>query len=240
MKTTYAGMLAVWLVACAPAGESKLSLNVRTGAPGTKSGALTQGLALANGIQVDRIRIVVKKLELEAANGKESEEGDDVEVEAGPFLIDLAGAALDGGIHEVLTAQVPPGEYREVKFQIHPLEEKEAQSNAAFQELLAKKASILVDGTVDQAAFAFASGLDEEQKLESKVSIGASANGLTLNIDPSGWFTASGGSRLDPRQESARSAIEANIKRSIDAYDDDDEDGEDDDAEHEGGGDDKD
>ncbi len=206
---------------CGCGGSSKVSLSAR-------AGALTQNLTLANGISVTRVRLVIATLKLEPADGNEGEDEDDKEIEAGPFLVDLEGAALDGGIRRVFDADVPDGEYKQVKFRIHKLSEENKPADPAFADLVAAKASILVDGTIDGAAFTFASSLDEEQERESKVSIGADGENLTLNIDPAGWFTGSAG-RLDPRVGDNRSAIESAIKKSIDVYEDDDEDGHEDD-----------
>jgi hypothetical protein len=51
---------------------------------------------------------------------------------------------------------------------------------------------------------------------------------VTLSIDPKSWFAGGAGTRLDPSDAANRRAIEANIKASVDAFEDDDRSGHDD------------
>jgi hypothetical protein len=77
--------------------------------------------------------------------------------------------------------------------------------------------SVVVEGTVDGAPFTFASSLSSAQKLEATIQVASdgSSSGVTLTIDPHGWFRASDGTRLDPTLDATRSAIEDNVRRSI-------------------------
>ena len=118
---------------------------------------------------------------------------------------------------------------------------------AGAADLVAKNASILVDGTFNGTAFQFATSLEAEQELEGKFVIDSTSQNITLNFDPSQWFV-SGTTVLDPSDAANKLAIEANIKSSLAAFQDDDEsghenhhgddDGADDDAgdDHGGGG----
>ena len=65
--------------------------------------------------------------------------------------------------------------------------------------------------------------MNTEQRFEGAIDLKDGSN-LTLNVDASTWFT-SGGSRLDPRNETNRSQIENNIQNSFRAFKDDDHDG---------------
>ena len=53
-----------------------------------------------------------------------------------------------------------------------------------------------------------------------------SSSGVTLTIDPHGWFRASDGTRLDPTLDASRAAIEDNVRASIGAELEDEHEGE--------------
>jgi hypothetical protein len=161
-------------------------------------------------------------------------EGDDAdEVKVGPFLIDLTGDQLTGGIKHVFDADVPAGTFEELKVVVGPVD----PANAGFAAMNGE--SVIVDGTVTTTGadgtttttpFSFQSTLRAAQQQESEIvvaSSGASSN-VTLTIDPSGWFKAADGSRLDPNDAAAKARIENNIRASIRAFCDRDRDGEDD------------
>lgn len=231
-KTLLAGLAVLSLVGCG--GTAKVSLSARAGAKPTPApvapiASSAQPLTLANGIELDRVRFAIRRLKLEptattttSTSGSSGEaESEAGEFSVGPFIVDLQGTALDGGITQVFDAQVPVGTYREVRFEIHRLDETSGVTDPVW-----KTASILIDGKVDGSPFTFSSGLDEEQRRESRVAVEAGQNNITLNIDPTNWFVStSGGGRLDPRDSSSRSQIENNIKNSIDTMEDDNEDG---------------
>lgn len=219
------GLLALGIVGCGP---SNVSLSMRVGTPRAASASqpLRQALQFDNGIAIDRIRITVRELELEQAGADEDSGGDadGTEVEKGPYLIDLSGQDLEGGVVKLLAAEVPAGTYGEIEFKIARVNHDET-SAPEFADLIAAEASIIVDGTIDGAPFTFTTGLDEHQEYEGNLVVGEGQDNITLNIDPSGWFTGQNGTRLDPRVSDFRSGIEANIKTSIDVFEDDDADG---------------
>lgn len=193
----------------------------------------------ACGNTLDSAQIVIRNLDLELSG-----EGED-EQESGPYLIDLAGADLTGSLQtDFAEIEIPRGTYDQLKFKIHKLEaddpddEAAAGANPALAELLDAGQSVRIEGTnSDAGAFTFESDLNEEVEREAGVVVGDSASGidgLTLTIDPSGWF-GTAGDCVDPTSEESESAIEENIKTSIDGAEDDDRDGEDDAEEEEGG-----
>jgi hypothetical protein len=205
---------------------------------------------VAGNIDVQRVRLNVGRLKLESqASGTESDgehkdgEHDDdggmadggtgdvgeVEISQGPFLVDLDAAALSAGaVTKVFDAQVPAGTYQELKLEIFP--------SAALQN-----ASLIVDGTVAGKAFSFTSALLAKQKKEGSFVVGGTTANITLLIDPQQWF-GTAAAPLDPTLETNRAAIEANIRRSIDVFQDDDHsghenhDGDHDHGEHRDGG----
>jgi hypothetical protein len=107
-----------------------------------------------------------------------------------------------------------------------------AGANGVLQELAAAHASILVDGLVEDAGttarpFTFSTPMEVTQKREGALVIGPASN-VTLTFDPSGWFVAPGGGRLDPADAANQGAILANIRASLRLLHDDDHDGRDD------------
>jgi hypothetical protein len=226
-RIALAAATAAALAACS--SGTKLSLSAKTGSgaaaassPETAASALSAG----GGVDVTRVRIVVERIKLErvatpvASDGGSDTTSPDDELVTGPYLIDLQGAALSGGISQVFEVDAKAGTYKDLKFRIHKLE-----SGATQFEGMAGL-SIAIDGTVGGAPFTFTSSLDEEQEREGTFEIAAEkANNVTLSIDPSAWFVGDGGAPLDPRNGANRSRIESNIKASIDAFDDDDRDG---------------
>lgn len=225
------------------------TLGVSAKGAGTATAA---SVDIGSGISVDRVRVLVKKLELEG--GMESgvpmaamtavstrddggDDGDEGEAEIGPLVVDVSGAALTGSVTHVFDADVPDGTFDELKIVIAPVSGAMAGSPVAAMGA----SSIIVDGTRTPAGatsgtpFTFASSLTARQELETRLVVdhaGKSAN-VTLVLEVKKWFTAADGTPLDPTVDANRAAIEANMLASLRFERDDDEDGEDD--AHEGG-----
>lgn len=241
---------ALALAACGSKSSGKLAVSAAVTA-GPAAGPATGALALGNGITVDRVRIVVRKIELEGSaavpapaapatpmgltgsgrsgqdhggdDGDDDGEGDEVQV--GPFLVDLSGAELAGAITRVFDGDVPAGTYREVSIDVRAANASDAGASSGLAAMAGS--SLIVDGSADGRPFSFASSLRAKQKRESTIVVGAGSANVTLSIDPTGWF-GSGSARLDPTSAADKAAIEANIAASIDVFGDDDEDGHDD------------
>jgi len=243
-RTLSLAAAAAALVACS-SSSGKLAVSAGVQPVASAGGPASGALALGDGVTVDRVRIVVRKIELEGSSAtappaappatpptgmdRGEDDGDEDEIQVGPFLVDLAGAQLGSGLHRVFDAEVPAGTYREISIDVRPVTAEKTGGNPAFDALVAAGASVVVDGTIDGRAFAFTSALRARQKRESTVVVGAGSSNVTLSIDPAGWFR-SGTARLDPAAAADKAAIEANIAASIAIFGDDDEDGEDDDG----------
>jgi hypothetical protein len=245
-------------VAAAGCGGSKsnLSLSAKGNAQAAASpeASAPTSLDLGNGISLERVRIVVRKLKLEgtlaAADGgttaasstpavrdagddgntdMEREHDRDDEPVLGPLLVDLSAATLAGGLEQVFDGVVPPGTFHEVKFVVGPVTAAKAGSDEKLAEMASQKASIIIEGTVDTKPFTFVSSLTAELEKEGDIVVSdAKSNNVTLSIDPKSWFGGTAGGRLDPSDAANKQAIEANIKASIDAFADDDKSGDDD------------
>ncbi|MCE9667904.1 hypothetical protein LY474_08785 [Myxococcus stipitatus] len=231
------------LAACGGEDTVKVGLSTRVGAsPGMRK--IAQQLEPASGITIDRVRLSVRELELEhegdddddgqhgGADDGAPRTGDDQgsEQELGPFLIDLSAEDLSGRVVHVGNLEVAPGIFDEIEFDIGKVSTAEAGSDAALAELAQLGASMVIDGHIDGEPFSFVSSVRVEQEREARFEVKAGEEpNVTINIDPTGWFVDESGRRLDPRDASARSTIENNLHRSIDAFDDDDRDGGEDD-----------
>jgi hypothetical protein len=182
------------------------------------------------------------------ASGRDhpEDDGDDDadEVKVGPCLIDIEGAALKGALTPICEAEVPAGTFRELEVVIGVVPPALAGSNAGLAAMNGQ--SVIVDGTITTAAadgttttapFSFQSTLRAEQKQETEiVVVSGTPSNVTLSIDPTGWFAAADGSRLDPNDAAAKAQIEHNIKASLKAFCDRDRDGDDDHGHHDGSG----
>ena len=201
-----------------------LSFSAHAATAGTPASAAAK-LVLAGGrIELTRVRMVIRDVKLER-EGLEEE----VEAEDGPFLLDLAGAELAGGIKHLFSISVPVGTYDDLRFVVHKLEDGQRIGDA---DVDSSRASIVLDLTVDGEPFRFTTDVNDTQRIAGTFVVDAkgSPDNITIDIDPTGWFTAGDGSFLDPRDGANRQAIEDNLRRSIDAFDDDDRDGHDDDG----------
>src|SRR4051812_3362306 len=223
-------LIALVAAACGGRGTAdQVTLSARLGPNDGAALRTSNGAAqVASGIELSRVRIAVRRLRVERKDA-----GTEVKLSEGPLLLDASREALSGALVQLVTSSVPAGTYDKLKIDIH---RAVAPAPAAFDDLVQHGASVLLEGTIDGQPFTFASGLEAELEHESEFQLGAGTN-ITLNIDPSLWFQADDGSRLDPRDSSRAAQIEANIRRSFSAFEDDDEDGADDHGHHDGGGD---
>jgi hypothetical protein len=227
MNRLIATTAAALFLACGGPSGAPLSFSVTTASPA----ASARALVVAGSIDIQRVRLNVGRLKLEgpasavaaaAASGSSDGGSDDqdggagsepgeVELRAGPFVIDLDAAALNGAVTRVFDAEVPAGTYREFRFEVFP-------------GVALGNASLIVDGTIDGQAFTFTSSLAAAQKKEGSFVVGAGSANITLAFDPALWF-GTAAARLDPRVEANRAAIEANLRNSLDVFQDDDRSG---------------
>ena len=84
-----------------------------------------------------------------------------------------------------------------------------------------QRASAIIEGTFDGQPFIFVTALEAEQELEGRFVVTDKSANVTFDVDSSGWFSKDG-VRLDPSDPANRAAIEANLRNSINAFQDDD------------------
>jgi len=243
------------LAACSSGSSTGMTVSA-TASPAARTAART-ALEAGNGVTIDRLRIVVNRFEVEGSpacgtggtsgptgptgpmsdrgsTGSDDESGKDdgeCEIEAGPFLVELAGADLTAGVHAVAGIDLPAGTYEELRFKIGPVSVAPAGSSAGFAAMVTDGASIEVEGTDGGVAFVFKTAMSVSQKREGSIVVDpTTGTNVTLDFDPSRWFQAADGTKLAPGSASAAAAIEANIRASIRLVHDDDRDGHDDDG----------
>lgn len=211
----------------ADGGGTPIAVHLRVAAPAT-------AFADSCGNTLTSARIVIREFEMD-----QTEDADEaLDLESGPFLIDLVTADFNGTFQQnLLLTEIPAGEYDEVEFEVHKLESSDehdavaAAGDPALDAMLQAGESISITGVNSTGgAFSFSSDLSETQEkaLDPTVVVGDSVTGIegvTLSIDPNGWF-GSGAACLDPNDPANESLIEDAIKASIDLDEDDDGNGE--------------
>ncbi len=220
------------------AGSVTLSVALTGAGPSASASLHAQGLELtdgANTLVIESAELVVREIEFERIEtpGCDSDFGDDdcEEYEVGPFLISLP---LDGGVTREITAQVDTGTYDEIEFDIHkPEDDTSADLDFINQNPNFADISIRVTGTYNGQNFLYTTDLNEDQEIHLSdplvVQPQPSPVNVTLTIDLSSWFRASGGLLIDPRTankgEPNEQLVEDNIEASIEGFRDDDSDG---------------
>jgi hypothetical protein len=185
----------------------------------------------ADTLIVSRARLVLREIELKP---QEAVSCDDVgadcqEIEIGPVLVDLP---LTSGAEQRFAIEVPAGSYSEIDFEIHKVGDDPDDLAFLAQHPGFEDISIRVDGTFNGTGFTFTTDVNEEQELTLVpalvVTDSTSAN-VTIFVRIDSWFRAADGSLVDPATANVgganKSLVDANIKESLDAFEDDDSDG---------------
>jgi hypothetical protein len=208
-------------------GASLASFDVTSPSPGT----FTDG---TNTLVLTGVQVVLRKIELErvghdgaCAAGTSGDACE--ELELGPVLFNVPVATA--GAQHIVSVNLDAGTFEKVEFEIHkPGDSGDSAfltANPSFAGV-----SIRVEGTWNGASFTFTSDLDAEQELELSPPLVVAQGGatdLTLLFDVSAWFKASGGTLIDPssavKGQPNENAVQDNIKRSFQAFEDNNEDG---------------
>lgn len=200
-----------------------------TVSPGAASANVADGAATAlqvadelvavgtNGtLKIEDIQLLVSEVELKRAENsvcvRDNKRGDDHDddecrkFEGGPFLVDLP---LGGGVVTVLQAEIPPGTFRAVEFEIEDFEMEDDDDQAEqrraselFAQLRAlypnvpSGANMVVKGVFTPTSGAarpfivyFNADVEIKQRFEQPLRV-EQGGGITVRIDPAKWFTA--------------------------------------------------
>lgn len=194
-------------------------------------------------LTIRSVELVLREIELKRADaaqcstsGVANDDDGCEEFAVGIQLVSLPmGAAL--AVKEFQLADVPPGTYDQVEFEIH---KPESSTDAAFISAnpLFDGVSIRVTGSFCHLTtcndFVYVTDLNKEQESQIllDVAAGETAN-VTLRIDISTWFVSADGlSLIDPDTANKggpnEGVVKNNIEQSIEAFHDNDADGLDD------------
>lgn len=220
----------VGAAACADTAGVPPANGITVSVIAVSAGQPTHTGGLARAVELGELRLVLGGLKLETA-------GLDATVDAVFPESRVIEVNLSGEPVTTYTAiNVPMGTYKEVEISIDKLE----PGNAAEEPLLAQysglaDASIAIAGRVlqndSEEPFTFTAALDRDMEILLEpflvVTDGDEPMGVrvTVVLNTAGWFRDAAGEWLDPRDPANRSAIEANIQASFEAFEDGDVDG---------------
>lgn len=181
----------------------------------------------ANTLILTKAEIVLREIELKRQEVPNCDSDSCEKFEAGPVLVDLP---LGPGVQQAFAAQIPPGTYVEIEFDVHKPDDSDPQdqafiaANPAFANI-----SVRVQGTFNGQPFVFTTDLNVEQELALVppivISDAASATNITILLSVPDWFRRADGSLIDPANAGDADLIEENIKNSVEAFEDPDRDG---------------
>lgn len=231
MKWT-AGLGVAALAAACSGGNggdtAPLAVHLKVSGPSSSFAADTCGNTLSSAL------MVIREFELD-----QTEDADEaLDVERGPYLVDITAADFNGTIQQsLIQTSLPVGVYDEVEYEIHKLDDSDPDDVAAANAdpaglgaMLSAGLSVKIAGMSSAGTqFVFESSLNETQEKAVNVVVGDAVSGIdgvTLTIDPQIWFRhPDTGACLDPLDAANHGTIEQNIKDSIDLDEDDDGDG---------------
>lgn len=170
-------------------------------------------------IQLDEVKILFKDIKIKNQSNNEHPH-----IKVGTFMVNLN---LNGITTDFAVANVSPGIYDRVKFEVHKLEDSEEPPDPEFRDG-ALNYSVIVKGTHNSLQFLYRSRKSAHQdlKLESPIEVGdnETAN-LTITVDPYSWFF-DGDVLMDPNDPANDNLIDNNIEKSFKkCYRDDDHNG---------------
>ncbi len=170
-------------------------------------------------IQLDEVKILFKDIKIKNQSNNEHPH-----IKVGTFMVNLN---LNGITTDFAVANVSPGIYDRVKFEVHKLEDSEEPPDPEFRDG-ALNYSVIVKGTHNSLQFSYRSRKPAHQdlKLESPIEVGdnETAN-LTITVDPYSWFF-DGDVLMDPNDPANDNLIDNNIEKSFKkCYRDDDHNG---------------
>lgn len=208
-----------------PSADGSVKLSIKaiqsTGAQQNNLPKVTAG-----NVTITSARVVIAEIELKSSVGDSL----DFELEE-PFVKDLV---VGSTLHEIETIQVPPGSFKELEIELDELKAEHGSAFTANPKL--QNHSILIKGYLNDTpsdTFEFTSDLEEEQEQEFEPPIvlddSSTSTNIVLTINMDTWFVDENGNFIDPRAPENKSAIEENIKNSIDVFEDKNDDGEKDD-----------
>lgn len=226
-SATFTLALALAVAGCA----QDITVTVRAGDrppdPDVETSALAASGAFVNGLALDRVRLVLRNIRLQATPTPDGSPGEgDRAVSPALVMVDLSGD------------QLAPGAMTEIVGRRHLSWDSFYQSIIELRPVTPGELgdpsmdgwTIVVNGrAAGGAPFTYRSNLGATAPLvlvrPSVFRGGLNHNNLTVNLAPNRWFEGPGGAPLDPFDPASAASIDANIVHSIDTYMDDNRDG---------------
>lgn len=220
---------AIALALVATACGKDITVTVRAGdrPPSPEHQKLAPSRALAAGIAVDRVQLVVRNVRLQSTPTPDGAPATgDAAVSPPTLLLDLTGASLEpGAMTEVVPARDLSWEsYYQLVLELRPVTADEVAADPALAPLEGR--TLVITGRLPGGVpFSYESDVAALLIRPAIFRAGLNHNNLTLNVALNAWFQGADGEPLDPTDPAAHATIEANILESIDGYMDDNRDG---------------
>lgn len=207
---------ALALPACSSgSGEVKLGVNVAaTQAALVAAVDPTAGMQTTDDValEISRVRVLVAVAKVGYAGHSQAQS------DVGPYAVDLTTDEIANGAHrEFSLGTLPTGTYGGAEIEIDDLPADADASDASFADFRTSGASVLVEGTYQGAAFAFAGHFLAEQGTDGEVTIDEAVPlTLDLSVDPSTWFLDGAGAALDPTNAALHDSLAVAICETLD------------------------
>lgn len=204
------GMVSLTACGTGETGEVRLGVSV---APITQLGDPTTDPRAQAGLEITRVRVLVNV-------AKVGYHGDSVgEASVGPYVVELTGDEIvNGAARSFSLGTLESGTYGGAEIEVDVLSaDADTSADPSLADFASTKASVLIDGTFNGAAFQFAGHFLAEQGTDGDVTIDTTAGfDLPMTVDPQTWFLDSAGAVLDPTAAENHQAIALAICKSLD------------------------
>ncbi len=184
-------------------------------APGNNNvsvGYFTQNTQRDNSIVLDEAKFIVRKIVLE----KDDDHGGECDVKIGPFVVYFDVSQVT--VVSAAVAQIPAGNFHEIKFQIHKLNPNESVGDPEFFESTSQRYSVIAKGFYNGERFIYKSDVTVEREIELEpqpfVVASETAINITISLDVYSWFLHDG-VVLNPMDPANKNIIDHNIKDSF-------------------------
>jgi len=173
-------------------------------------------------IALSSAKVLIKKIAFHSALSD-----DTADVKSGAVVVSLR---LDGSPNEVILADIRPGVYDRIRFQLHKPEDGELVGDPEFAGSMSgsDRYCAVAKGVFDGASFDYRSRQNATQEILLAAPVVVEDGGrvnVTLVVNPSSWFRFND-AVLNPMDPSNADRIDENIKASFEgAYRDNDHDG---------------
>jgi hypothetical protein len=211
------GALLIRCDATGPRGPAAVSLSVAP-MPGT--------IAVGNGpnsLRITNVQFVIAETEMAQAVTRDL-------LQRNPILINLPLGAR--APRKVLNATVPGGRYTGLQARLRAPGSDFATLHPDWPASVSVRvAGVYTDANNVVHDFTFVSGVDAQLQIAfaHPITVDAVARNVTMAVNVARWFRNAQGAVVDPRNRANAAAINKNIERSFQAFQDDDGDGVDDD-----------